>query len=94
MTLVPSHETTLREGIADIISRHIFALIKDPLCHSFYVCGSGSEYMFSLLRHLLVLSSLTISSKDSFKFIIAKQSSIIEIEFPAQKIYMMTERSV
>lgn len=35
-----------------------------------------------------------IPLKDSFKFIIAKQSSIIEIEFPAQKIYMMIERSV
>jgi hypothetical protein len=77
------------EGIADVISRHIAALIKDPVCHSFYVCGSGSENMFSLLRHLLVLSSLTVSSKDSFKFTIAKHSSIIEIEFPAQKIYVL-----
>lgn len=30
MTSVPSHETTLREVIADVLSRHIFDLIKDP----------------------------------------------------------------
>jgi hypothetical protein len=30
MTSVPSHERTLREVIADIISRHVFDLIKDP----------------------------------------------------------------
>ncbi|KAJ5796815.1 BTB/POZ protein [Penicillium psychrosexuale] len=30
MTSVPSHETTLCEVIADIFSRHIFDLIKDP----------------------------------------------------------------
>ncbi|KAJ5489171.1 BTB/POZ protein [Penicillium diatomitis] len=30
MTSVPPHESTLREVIADIISRHVFDLIKDP----------------------------------------------------------------
>lgn len=30
MTSVPSHETTLREVVADVISRHIFDLIKVP----------------------------------------------------------------
>lgn len=30
MTSVPSHETTLREVIADVLSRHIFDFIEDP----------------------------------------------------------------
>ena len=30
MTSVPPHETTLREVIADVISRPVFELIKDP----------------------------------------------------------------
>lgn len=30
MTSVPSHETTLREVVADVISRHIFDLIEVP----------------------------------------------------------------
>lgn len=58
MTSAPSHESTLREIIADVISRHIFEQIQDPeIVHILDSFGNlGTLVIAILIRNELVKS--------------------------------------
>lgn len=62
MTSVPSHEATLCEVIADVLSRHIFDLIKDPqIVHSLDSFG----YLGSLVITRLVNTGMVKRPNES-----------------------------